>query len=1206
MATTSAFFAPNGNAPAVTDCSTGKIDYNYSGEAAPTPTKKIAAFTLFSSPKRLTKQIYKAADGSLAKKSTGFSNGTATRCDVASADELAALLDGLSSNEALAFGVTERARVSIGAKAHLKPGQVSRSRDNFQWSDGAGILFLDFDGQFDESDIPTLRETINKALPGIADAPQVWTRSSSAAIVDTETGETTKGGLHAYILVEHAASIPALGERLYDGLWLNGNGWYALSQGENPAALERALVDASVWQPERLDYAAAPVVVAPLERTAPTVIGVYNNDAAPLDARQVVKLSDAESTRLAKLRRDAKRAIGDQLDAARGDVLQTLPSEQHDAQRGRWLAFDQENITADTPLTLTDTGATIRAGDVLDNPSLYHNRLCFDPVDPGNSSANPTQAKIFADAKGAKVWSFAHGGRLFYIVPHAPDVPGDALVNLEPAARFVVSACYRHRAFVYPDAFADVAEETGASVEYARRVWSAHLAEKMRPAYRAANPEVEYDLFADFVTHALETGESALVLADLGTGKTTAIAGAIAKAAKKSHRPFCIVTLLRSLVASICYRLELTHYMEKAELLGATNSAAMTVHALASKKSAALIDALARDSGVLVIDEAASVAKLLFGQSSIISWQQQADILAKLAWLREQGTQIILLDGDATPPCVTLAKSVGCKIVRVNEKHYADPRAVVMPSQTLRLDDDGEPLETPIKTTPAHSDICHRLAADQPVVIATDSRNEAKRLEALYGPLAKSCMVLHASNADGVDQMAFRENPEAEAKRYQLVIYSPALCVGVSVTTIAPHVYVSVVGGTVDASGLWQMSRRYRCPGDGVVTFIVDERLTHPQRQTLGMRALANDIEGHARVLAQAPDDLAIQGIIATRWLDDLFDSNPLYALVGHLTNVGISVEVQHSRDTEGAEARKEVRKLVKETNNRRVGEAPALASDAEKMAFIDNAPALEAAQYTAQRAGIELGIAADGRDYNDDGTLPADIVEAALEKNLVNRVKCHALLLCQREGVDLSDDPSTPFAYRKHEAAQVELMASIIDHLGGNADDDSHALTVTASAAREVAEMVRAAHRTQYRLISRPPRKNAKPALFTRWLRDLLEAWGYAAGKGKKPNEGERVYRYEIDPLVSRFSARKKAKKLLAKSRCNPHGCGPREHSSQTSLTYIYIGMTGVVEPEANSAETTPGEVPQEIERQRWEWEGENRISVEELLECQANRRDM
>ena len=87
----------------------------------------------------------------------------------------------------------------------------------------------------------------------------LWWPSASSHICDAETGEDLTGlrGQRIYLMVREAGDIPRAGAVLVDRFWAAGHGRIAVSAAG--AALERCPVDGSVWQPERLDFAAGAV-----------------------------------------------------------------------------------------------------------------------------------------------------------------------------------------------------------------------------------------------------------------------------------------------------------------------------------------------------------------------------------------------------------------------------------------------------------------------------------------------------------------------------------------------------------------------------------------------------------------------------------------------------------------------------------------------------------------------------------------------------------------------------------------------------------------------------------------------------------------------------------------------------------------------------------------------------------------------------------
>ena len=1105
---------------------------------------KPSRLTLLTSPKRLTKLITLDDAGRLTKKSAALARGTAQQVEVANAREFAHLLDNLDAHQCLAYGVTERLSARIGPSKYLRPGEISRTRDNFAWCEGPGWLYLDLDGKHDAQDVPRLRSLLAAAMPELNDAPQVWARSSSGGIRNTATGETFKGGLHAYIMVSDAQAIPALGKQLYDALWMNGHGHHELSRGENPAALERCLIDAAVFQPERLDYAAAPVLGEGLERIGGSVLATFNDDATPLNPARVKPLSDDQQAAVSAAKAESKAWALEGITRARKAILDALPPAKREATRRKWLAMDRQTLTPDTPIILRN-GQQITAADILANPATYNGQHCYDPQDPHNDNANDSQGVIYADAKGCRVWSLAHGGRLFRIAEQAPDAPADVVaLPPEPNRADVVSACYRHRASAVAGGLEAAADEVGATLDYAATCWHDHLAEQARPLHTATRPTQTFNTFEELAAHADATGESLFTLAKLGSGKSRELGGRVVRHAQAQGRPVLTVTVLRALTWQNATLFDATHYSDVEPLLAASHTVSTTVHSLANPRLDNFLQRLEDQKGLVVVDEAAAVSGLLFTTGGILGDHQRHEILRRLEHLAGAGVQFVMLDGDATPTACVLADLLEARVVSCSEQPYADPMAAVYPVQHL-----SDPLsEKTIKATPCHANIVEALSKGERVVLATDSREQADKLHRVYAPMAAGgALCVHGGNADEPEQAAFRSDPNAEAERWQLVTYSPALSVGVSVTSVEAHVFTFASAGTLDAAGLWQLARRYRRPTGGLVRFIVDAHLCRPQRQRLGLAAIQSDVTTHARNLDALAPNAELRGLVADLWQRNLYQANPLHALLGHLGNIGIDTTLAYSGDASGKDARKQAREAVRAARVERIASAERM--DAVQAALFEKqAKATEADQARVERHRITEGLALSADDLEANGNLPTSLVEAALYDNLLTRVRRLSWLQAASQGADLeaaTDRPSA-FAYMKHTNAQAKVMGGLLDALR----DETGRVVVTASKARDVADQYRGRIHVTYRDIPKPPHKKAKAERFTRWARDLLAAWGLECVEKTRPSaDAERVYTYAEAEEISRYSERL-ACKHLAESGCTSKRLKPAWLSGLSGAT--------------------------------------------------------
>jgi hypothetical protein len=290
----------------------------------------IAQLTVLTSrrPALLSKTVRREPDGTLVSHGGGrLIEGLAEIVMVSSLGELAALLQRVGPEQALTFGLPRSGNGRIvtraaAARHGCAQGILTRTRDQFAWPNGPGILMLDHDPDQVALSRDELVQLIRTAAPGLADVAMLWSPSTSSHICDAETGEVLAGlrGQRVYLLVHDAADIPRAGAALVDRLWAAGQGRIIVSAAG--AALERCPVDSSVWQPERLDFAAG----------AACGVGLVQRRGAPLlipgsiemaDTRIALPDEPAISKLAASARRRARTDAAQAMRAAREEYLVT-------------------------------------------------------------------------------------------------------------------------------------------------------------------------------------------------------------------------------------------------------------------------------------------------------------------------------------------------------------------------------------------------------------------------------------------------------------------------------------------------------------------------------------------------------------------------------------------------------------------------------------------------------------------------------------------------------------------------------------------------------------------------------------------------------------------------------------------------------------------------------------------------------------------
>ena len=360
--------------------------------------------------------------------------------------EFAATLTSLSSDQALGFGIATGDRASgrivtvAAADAMPTDDAIARTRENFDWPSGAGGLMFDFDLKDaaphlpklpDPLSIDELRKVLISAVPQLANFPMIGWPSASACLYRADTGEELRGitGARFYVPVERAADIPALGAILHQRLMLAGYGFPFISKAG--LIRIRSILDASVWSPERLDYAAGASCGAGIvqNRGMPQQWNIANT--IYLSARLLPELSADE--------RGSVAALTAALTAAALPLAEQTRAEFVEAERmkGRVVSATWRPeggldwLDGENEVTLAG-GRTVTVDEILAAPSQYHERNCADPLEPDYRD-DQRIARIYTrnQTSGPTIHSYAHGGVTYMLRGSAaadfPIAPGAAL-----------------------------------------------------------------------------------------------------------------------------------------------------------------------------------------------------------------------------------------------------------------------------------------------------------------------------------------------------------------------------------------------------------------------------------------------------------------------------------------------------------------------------------------------------------------------------------------------------------------------------------------------------------------------------------------------------------------------------------------------------------------------------------------------------------
>ena len=398
------------------------------------------SFTRFTArkPARLSKHF--SLVGNVLDKQGGgnMTDGIAERLTLTLAD-FTALLLSLKPNQATAYGVTgyDAARVVVAEAVSTSGGDlpvIARTRDYFSWPVGPGLMMLDYDAPADGDalDMNQLRDALALTCLPLDSAPAIW-RPSASSCIHVKGGAELRGiaGQRIYIPVMDASDLGRAGQVLFDRFWLAGYGRYELSK--SGAFLARSPIDASVFQPERLDFCGGASLGAGLEQRLPEPV-IFNPDAPYLDTRAALPdLDDDERARLTTMQDAAKSAMSEHQAQVReqwivervGERLATMPEPAQEAARprleavyrqavdGGWLAPSFE-LTVKAKGSKTINKVTV--GDALAQKTKYHEATCLDPLEPDYpEGAGRYVGWLNLKHKPPYITSQAHGGTKYFL-----------------------------------------------------------------------------------------------------------------------------------------------------------------------------------------------------------------------------------------------------------------------------------------------------------------------------------------------------------------------------------------------------------------------------------------------------------------------------------------------------------------------------------------------------------------------------------------------------------------------------------------------------------------------------------------------------------------------------------------------------------------------------------------------------------------------
>jgi hypothetical protein len=399
-----------------------------------------AALTVIKSqkPEILSKTYHLDESGELVKlTSAQMVAGHASVQSVEDLESFADLLVSLDYSDALVYGVPPSNSMDVMTReSWVKAGRPSdkctRTNEHFSFRHAPGWMFIDYDPHAGSRtlDKDELLQALNSAVPGLLSCGAVWFPSSSSHIFNGTEDLTGLKGQRLYIPIEDASDIQRVGKVIEARLFLAGHGRYDISK--SGSLLSRCLIDCSVFQPSRLDFAAGASCEKPLKqkRGNPKIIQGDGKESGFLDSRKVITdLKRDEKKEFEKIRNSERakqkhkadaihkawkeaRAIEEATKESDGET----PSPEAVERKKKMLsvAFGTETLPADFILQVfeNDKQVMVTVEDVLNDPERFDGCRTLDPFEPDYNGGQDCGV-LYLDAGNEALHSYAHGGRRY-------------------------------------------------------------------------------------------------------------------------------------------------------------------------------------------------------------------------------------------------------------------------------------------------------------------------------------------------------------------------------------------------------------------------------------------------------------------------------------------------------------------------------------------------------------------------------------------------------------------------------------------------------------------------------------------------------------------------------------------------------------------------------------------------------------------------
>lgn len=399
---------------------------------------ELTCFTNADGP--LTKRISLSPDGIVNSDASAciMPRGTAERLRIADVGELAAVIERITPEQAVALGalrigLPEKVQIITKNKLNGQPNTIARTAADIVFQkEKPALALLDYDTKGIPADVlGKIRRrggfwpTLLSVLPPLRSVAHLIRRSTSAGLFRLDTGEKIAGsdGEHVYILVQEGADVGRFLRDLHARCWLADLGWRMV--GASGQLLDRSIVDRMVGAPERLVFEGGPILSPPLAQDPESRRPIPYDGAALDTVAACPPLTIVERSKLGALKaKEARRLASDAAKARTTFVAaqsKRLAKRAGMSEQAAAAAISRQCdgvLLPEIELPFDDDDfAGYTVGDVLADASRFEGASLADPVE--GVEYGTCKARIMLRADGTPwIHSFAHG-RTIYELKHS-------------------------------------------------------------------------------------------------------------------------------------------------------------------------------------------------------------------------------------------------------------------------------------------------------------------------------------------------------------------------------------------------------------------------------------------------------------------------------------------------------------------------------------------------------------------------------------------------------------------------------------------------------------------------------------------------------------------------------------------------------------------------------------------------------------------